>query len=86
MAAILLTGASGFVGIHVIRQLLDQDRRVRALVRTPEKLRTNLALLGIDGDDPRIEAVPGDMTDQHAVRHAANGCDQAIHAATKARA
>lgn len=81
MAAVLLTGASGFVGIHVIRQLLDRDRRVRALVRTPEKLRTNLALLGIDGDDPRIEAVQGDMTDQHAVRQAANGCDQAIHAA-----
>jgi nucleoside-diphosphate-sugar epimerase len=81
MAAVLLTGASGFVGIHVIRQLLDQGQRVRALVRTPEKLRTNLALLGIDRDDPRVEAVQGDMTDQHAVRQAVTGCNQAIHAA-----
>lgn len=35
----MLTGASGFLGIHVLERLLDEGNRVRALVRTPAKLR-----------------------------------------------
>ena len=81
MSVVMLTGASGFLGIHILGRLLDEGHRVRALVRTPAKLRENLALLDVDPDDPRIEVVPGDMTDAAAVREAARGCDQAIHAA-----
>jgi dihydroflavonol-4-reductase len=81
MNAVMLTGASGFLGIHVLQRLLDQGHQVRALVRTPEKLRANVALLGVDPEDPRIEVVPGDMTDAAAVAKAATGSDLAIHAA-----
>ena len=81
MAVVMLTGASGFLGIHIVQRLLDQGNDVRAFVRTPAKLRENLALLGVDPDDPRIEVVAGDMTDTAAVREAASGCDRAIHAA-----
>jgi dihydroflavonol-4-reductase len=81
MAAVLLTGASGFVGIHVLRRLLDQGHHVRAFVRTPDRLQSNLALVGVDADHPRLEAIQGDMTSIHAVREAAAGCDRAIHAA-----
>ena len=81
MNVVLLTGASGFLGIHVLQRLLDEDCRVRAFVRAPAKLRENLALLGVDPKVPRIEVVRGDMTDATAVREAAGGCDQAVHAA-----
>src|SRR5688572_6241396 len=81
MAAVLLTGASGFVGIHVLRQLLDQVHEVRAFVRTPDKLRRNLLLVEVDADDPRLEPIQGDMTDTHALREAAAGCERAIHTA-----
>jgi dihydroflavonol-4-reductase len=81
MAAVLLTGASGFVGIHVLRQLLDQGHEVRAFVRTPDKLRRNLLLVEVDADDPRLEPIQGDMTDTHALREAAAGCERAIHTA-----
>jgi nucleoside-diphosphate-sugar epimerase len=81
MAAVLLTGASGFVGIHVLRQLLDQGHQVRAFVRAPDKLRRNLLLVGVDADDPRLEAVQGDMTNAHAVGEAAAGCERVIHTA-----
>jgi nucleoside-diphosphate-sugar epimerase len=81
MNLVMLTGASGFLGTHILQRLVDEDRRVRAFVRTPAKLRENLAPLGVDPDDPRIEVVPGDMTDAASVRKAAIGCDQAIHAA-----
>lgn len=81
MAVVMLTGASGFLGIHLLRRLLAEDHRVRALVRSPERLRENATLLGVDPDDPRIDTVPGDMTDLSAVHAVARGCDRAIHAA-----
>lgn len=77
----MLTGASGFLGSHVLRRLLARDDQVRALVRSPAKLREVLPPLGIDPDDPRLAVVTGDMTDPEAAREAARGCDRAIHAA-----
>ena len=47
MSVVMLTGASGFLGIHILGRLLDEGYRVRALVRTPAKLRENLALLDL---------------------------------------
>lgn len=81
MALVMVTGASGFLGIHIVEHLLDRGHRVRALVRTPAKLRENLALLGIDSLHPNIEAISGDMTDAATTKEAASGCDRAIHAA-----
>jgi dihydroflavonol-4-reductase len=81
MATVLLTGASGFLGIHIIQRLLDAGHQVRAFVRTPAKLHQNLAMLDIEGDDPGLEVVTGDVTDLAAVRAAASGCDQTVHAA-----
>jgi nucleoside-diphosphate-sugar epimerase len=81
MSNVLLTGASGFVGIHILQRLLDDGHQVRAFVRNPAKLREHVALLGVDPDHPRIDVVPGNMTDATAVRDAAQGCNQAIHAA-----
>ncbi|RYP86930.1 NAD-dependent epimerase/dehydratase family protein [Nocardioides guangzhouensis] len=81
MTVVLLTGASGFLGIHLLQRLLDGGHQVRAFVRTPAKLHQHLALLGVDPDDTRIDVVAGDMTDAATVREAARGCHQVIHAA-----
>lgn len=81
MTVVMVKGASGFLGLHIVQRLLEGDRRVRAFVRTPAKLRENLALVGVDPDSPNLEVASGDMTDPATVKEAANGCDQAIHAA-----
>ena len=81
MNAVLLTGASGFLGIHVLQRLLEDGHRVRAFVRAPTKLREHLRLLGVDPDDRSLEIASGDMTDRAAVKEAAAGCGRAIHAA-----
>lgn len=81
MAVVLLTGASGFLGIHLVRRLLDDEHQVRAFVRTPAKLREHLPMVHVDPKDPRLEVRTGDMTDAAAVRKAAEGADLAIHAA-----
>ncbi len=81
MATVLLTGASGFLGVHTMRRLLDDGHRVRALVRSPARLQANLLPLGVELEDSHIEVAEGEMTSTSAIRTAAEGCDAVIHAA-----
>jgi dihydroflavonol-4-reductase len=69
----LVTGAAGFIGSHVVRDLLAGGHAVRALHLPGEDLR-NLA--GLD-----VERLPGDVTDGPAMRAAARGCDWVFHLA-----
>lgn len=76
---VFLTGASGFVGSHTVRALLDAGHAPRALVRDPGRACTVLSGLGVTPED--VELVQGDMCDAAAVNEALAGCDAAIHAA-----
>src|SRR4029078_12103735 len=50
---VLVTGASGFLGRHVVRQLSERGHAVRALVRSPDKQPSNWS----EG----VEVVHGDL-------------------------
>jgi len=65
---ILVTGASGFVGRHVVQALLAAGKDVRALVRDPKK-----------GASLGCELVEGDMTDPASLRQAVEGIEAVIH-------
>jgi dihydroflavonol-4-reductase len=69
----LVTGASGFVGYHVARRLVERGVRVRCLVRPSSKVEP-LKELG-------VELASGDITDQASVERAADGCDYLFHVA-----
>jgi len=69
----LITGASGFVGSAVLRQLLAAGHTVRALVR-PNSDRRNLAELP-------VEIVTGDLTDRASLDRALLGCSALFHLA-----
>ncbi len=76
---VLVTGATGFVGSHAAKALQDDGHTVRALVRTPAKLETVTARVGVDLS--LVETVQGDIRDAVAVEAAVDGCDAVVHAA-----
>src|SRR6516165_1320137 len=74
---IFLTGATGFVGHHVARALVDQGADLRLLVRKSSKL-SNLE--GISGD-----TVVGDLAHPESYAPALQGCDAVMHVAADYR-
>jgi len=72
---VLITGATGFVGWHVARLLLERGHDVRALVRPESKLRE------LDG----VEAVTGDLRDAVSITRAVSGCGLVYHVAADYR-
>ncbi len=72
----LVTGATGFVGSHVVRTLIAEGHTARALHRPSSKLD---ALAGLE-----YESALGDVTDLDALRAACDGCDWVFHVAAVA--
>ena len=71
---VLVTGASGFIGSHLVKRCLGDGYRVKALVR---KGNACIAALRASG----VEVVEGDVRDAKAVDTAVRGCELVIHAA-----
>ncbi|MFH1024810.1 MAG: hopanoid-associated sugar epimerase [Planctomycetota bacterium] len=69
----LVTGATGFVGANLVRELLADGFAVRVLVRPSSPL---TALRGLD-----VEKVPGDLEDVASLEKALAGCDALFHTA-----
>jgi nucleoside-diphosphate-sugar epimerase len=68
-----VTGGSGFIGGALIRRLVSEGMRVRALARS-ESSAAKVEALG-------AEAVRGDLDDPASMAAAASGCDVAFHLA-----
>jgi dihydroflavonol-4-reductase len=69
MPTVFLTGATGFIGGHVARALLDGGYRVRALVRDP------------NADVAGCEPVVGDLERAGEFARALAGCRYVVHCA-----
>ena len=69
----VVTGATGFLGSRLARQLVDRGDDVCVLVRTTSDLRR------LDGLD--LETSPGDVTDRASVIRAMAGADVVFHCA-----
>lgn len=72
---VLVTGAGGFLGSHVARELLARGHTVRALVR-PARPRAAL-------DGLAVEIAEGDLFDEHSLARAVYGVDGIVHCAAR---
>jgi dihydroflavonol-4-reductase len=63
----LVTGATGFIGSAIMRELLKDGEEVKVLVRPTSNTRN------IDGLD--VEKVTGDIRDTDSIKAALKGCD-----------
>lgn len=74
MTRILLTGATGFVGGRLLRELLSEGVRPRCLVRSPEKL-----LRYFPDTADQIEVVEGDLFQAESPERALEGIEVAYY-------
>jgi dTDP-glucose 4,6-dehydratase len=78
---VLVTGAGGFIGSHVVERLLDEGARVTALLRyTSRAERGCLEFLGPERLKD-VELILGDVRDSAAVHDLVTGADIIFHLA-----
>lgn len=80
-SAVLVTGADGFIGSHLVEALVRQGHKVRAFV-----LYNSFGSWGWLDHTPRpiregLDVFAGDIRDPHGVREAMKGCDAVLHLA-----
>jgi NAD+-dependent farnesol dehydrogenase len=80
---ILLTGATGYLGSQIARELIARGMPFRALVRDPSRLNFDLRNSKLETRDaaPLCEVVVGDLLHLYAVNRALRGVKQVIHTA-----
>ncbi len=79
---VVVTGASGYIGSHIVANLLSKGMNVRATVRDledPERV-AHLKAMEI-GEGGSIEIVEMDLFDSESVDSAISGCTDLIHTA-----
>lgn len=74
MTTALVTGASGFLGWHVARLLLERGVHVRALCRPNSQIH-----------EIPVERCDGDLRNPASLRNACRGCDHVFHVAADYR-
>lgn len=86
---VLVTGASGYIAMHCILQLLQQGYRVRGTLRSPSReqdLRETFARYVEEADDVdlenRLEFVTADLMSDEGWTEAVDGCRYVLHVAS----
>jgi dihydroflavonol-4-reductase len=83
MTKVLVTGATGFIGLHCIAQLLQQDYHVVGTVRTPSRKKEVVSAMtnaGVSAE--KLSFVEADLTKDKGWDDAFAGCDYVLHVAS----
>jgi len=81
---VLVTGGSGFIGVHCILQLLQSGYRVRTTVRSLEREADVRAMLRVGGVEPAdaLSFAVANLTADEGWPQAVAGCDYVLHVAS----
>lgn len=78
---VLVTGAGGYVGCHVVRALVDRGCKVRATARDTSDPATVDHIEDLEG----LTLVQADLMEPGALDEALDGCEAVVHAASTVR-
>jgi nucleoside-diphosphate-sugar epimerase len=81
-ALVLVTGASGYVAGHCVRELLEHGYRVRGTVRNLADSRKTEHLRRMAAPDGSLELVEADLSADRGWREAVAGCTYVLHVAS----
>lgn len=76
---VLVTGAGGFIGSHLVERLAAEGARVRAFVRYNSRGDPGFLRMLPEKDRPNVEILAGNLTDADAIRQAVEGTEVVFH-------
>jgi len=81
VSKVLVTGAGGFIGSHLVERLVADGAEVRAFVEYDSRGSWGWLDEAAPEVIDAVEIIAGDIRDSHAVRQAMSGCDTVLHLA-----
>ena len=76
---VLVTGAGGFIGSHLVERLVEAGASVRAFVRYNSRADSGLLQMASPKTISSLELIGGDLRDFDAIRKAVDGCEFVFH-------
>jgi dihydroflavonol-4-reductase len=79
---VLVTGANGFIGSHIVKQLLESGYSVRGTVRNLGNAAKLEHITSLDGASERLELVEAHLLDASVWKNVVHGCSSVMHVAS----
>ena len=79
---ICVTGASGFIASHLVKQLLSRGYQVRGTVRDAQNKEKYTHLWSLEGAEAKLELVSANLLNPAGFASALAGCEYIIHTAS----
>ena len=83
MEKVLVTGATGYIALHCVQQLLDQGYAVNGSIRSPERKNEVIEALKNSGTSTKnLNLYVFDLTNDEGWDDGMEGCDYLLHVAS----
>jgi NAD dependent epimerase/dehydratase len=76
---VLVTGAGGFIGSHLVERLVEAGASVRAFVRYNSRADPGLLQMASPETVSKLELIGGDLRDLDAIQKVVKGCEFVFH-------